>query len=120
MEFRISRSQANGLSGDDLLWAVMEPVWPDASVRDELQHIAPATPGQRAVYVATLFIREVDNGGLHQFFFNSSGQYAEEVVRGLRLLGLDEEGDLLERSFSIFPQGRVPHDWRDRRRLLDQ
>jgi len=76
MDFRIPRSTVEGLHDGAFFWALIEPVWPDASVEDELSHIALATRGQRALYVVTLCIREICNGGLEQFFSNSSGMYS--------------------------------------------
>ena len=118
MDFRISRSSVDGLDDSHLFWAVIEPVWPDASVDDELKHIASATPGQRAIYVATLFIREVDNGGLAQFFSNSSGMYTEELLKGLRLLGADQYASVVEQASRIFPEGKVPIDREERANLM--
>lgn len=118
MDYRVPRSAVDGLEGDDFLWAVIEPTWPDSSVHDELHHIAAATPGQRAIYTVTIFMRELDNGGLEQFYFNSSGIYAQAVLEGLRLLGADGDADIFQRSFAVFPNGQVPEDWRDRRAAL--
>jgi len=103
----------------DFFWALIEPLWPDASVRNELRHIAKATPGQRALYVLTLFMREVDNGGLEQFFFNSSGMYSEEVQKALRLLGAHDQLSAFEAALEIFPDGTVPEDQEERTDLVE-
>jgi len=88
-DFRIPRATTQNMSDEELFWAVIEPIWPDSEVHDELKRIEHGTPGQRALYTATLFAREVDNGGLAQFLSNSSGMYAKYVKEGLRLLGAD-------------------------------
>ena len=119
MDFRISRSSVDGMDDAGLFWALIEPVWPDEAVADELRHIAMATPGQRALYVTTLFIREVDNGGLEQFFHNSSGMYAESVCDAFRLLGANEYASVFERALSIFPSGQVPLRQSYRIRVLE-
>jgi hypothetical protein len=95
MNFRIPRSKVAGLDDASYFWALIGPIWPDASVDDELKHIALGTPGQRALYVVTLCIREVCNGGLEQFFSNSNGMYAAEVSKALRLLGATEHAAAL-------------------------
>src|SRR5262245_55475021 len=120
MDFRISRSSVEGMWEEDFLWAVIEPLWPDASVEDELEHIAAATPGQRAIYVATVFLREVDNGGLEQFFSNSSGMYAGEVRKALRLLEAHEHAAAFEKALKIFPDSEAPVDRGERESLLDE
>jgi hypothetical protein len=119
MEFRIPRSIVDGLDEAEFFWALIEPVWPDASIEDELAHIALATPGQRALYVVTLCIREVCNGGLDQFFFNSSGMYADEVRKALRLLGANEYAAAFENALKVFPGARVPVDQDDRQNILE-
>ncbi len=119
VNFRISRATVEDFDDDaELADAVVDPIWPDASVKDELAHIAQGTPGQRAIYALTLFAREVDNGGLRQFLGNSSGLYAQTVVEGLRLLGVEEMlGPLLE-GLRVFPEGQVPLDWNTRRKRI--
>jgi hypothetical protein len=119
MDFRMRRSTLDGLDEAHCFWALIEPVWPDASVKNELKHIALATPGQRALYVVTLCIREVCNGGLDQFFSNSSGVYAMEVRKALRLLGADEHAAAFDKALKVFPGAHVPVDEGEREALLD-
>jgi hypothetical protein len=118
-DFRISRSSTDGLDEADYFWALIEPVWPDSSVEDELEHILSASPGQRALYVVTLCIREIDNGGLYQFLYNSSGMYAAEVRKAFRLLGTDEHAAAFAKALKIFPNSRAPVDWGDRQEILE-
>jgi hypothetical protein len=104
-DYRISRSSVHGLDDRSLSWAVVERIWPDVSVSDELIHIEQATPGQQAIYATMLFAREVDNGGLQQFLGNSSGFYWRKVVQGLKLLRADEHFAALEVILRFFPNG---------------
>lgn len=110
MDYRISRASVQGMDDSELFWALIEPLWPTQRVLDELCHLAAATPGQQALYTVTLFIREVDNGGLTQFFKNSSGIYTEAVRDGLRLLAADQHAAAFEAAIAFFPHGRVPVD----------
>lgn len=118
-DYRISKSSAQGLDEEALFWAVIEPIWPDNSVEDELEHISRGTPGQRASYATTLFMREVDNGGLEQFYRNSSGLYSEEVLKGFQLLGMNHHLELVRKALSFFPDGKVQIDWEKRRDYLE-
>jgi hypothetical protein len=54
------------------------------------------TPPQRVVYLAKRFQGEVCNGGLSQFFGNSSGQYVPETLEALRALRHPESVAALE------------------------
>lgn len=103
VDFRISRSAVQGLDDEALCWSVVESSWPNMWVKDELAHIAQGTDGQRAVYCTMLFAREVDNGGLEQFFGNSSGLYWRIVIEGLKLLGADEHLSALNAILEMFP-----------------
>jgi hypothetical protein len=117
-DFRISRSQVDGLDDESLCWAVVEPIWPDMHVDDELTHIARGTAGQRAVYSTMLFAREVDNGGLQQFFRNSSGLYWRNVLEGLNLLGADNHLSAFNTILRIFPESNPSLDQRERVSVL--
>lgn len=56
---------------------------------------------QQTVYCANLFDVQVCNGGLMQFFGNSSGDHTVETLEALRLLGHPEASRTLERAMSL-------------------
>ena len=116
-EFRIDRTSVRGMSNEDICWAVVEPLWPTAEIVDELEHVALATEGQRAVYTTMLYAREVDNGGIKQFLSNSSGMYSQSVAEGLRLLDAVALHAVFETTMSYFPGGHAPTD-REKRKLF--
>jgi hypothetical protein len=117
-DFRISRSVVRGFDDDSLFWAVVEPIWPDMRVQNELAHIAQGTAGQRAVYSTMLFAREVDNGGLQQFLGNSSGLYWRNVVEGLELLGADKHLSALNIILAVFPESAPSLEQGERQAVL--
>jgi hypothetical protein len=100
-DFRIPRSSTVGLSDKDLCSAVVEEIWPWEG-DDELAKLAAGTPGQRAIYTGTVFAREVDNGGLSQFFWNSSGDLYQEVLQGLTRLGASNKAMSLQKAARFF------------------
>ena len=118
-DYRISKSSVQGLNEEALFWAVIEPIWPDNSVADELEHLSQGTHGQRALYATTLFMREVDNGGLEQFYWNNSGLYSEEVLKGFQILGMNHHAELVRKALSFFPDGKAPIDLEKRRDYLE-
>jgi hypothetical protein len=118
-DYRISKASVEGMSDADYFWALIEPIWPDSSVEDELEHISYGTPGQRALYATTLFMREVDNGGIEQFFWNSSSLYCYEVLEGFKLLGMTEYYETLNKALTFFPDSKVPSDWIERQKYID-
>ncbi len=49
---------------------------------------------------------EVNNGGFHQFFLNSSGELVPETLEALTAIGANETRRLLEQAVTIaFPNG---------------
>jgi hypothetical protein len=61
------------------------------------------TPAERMVFAFTWMAIEVRNGGFHQYFFNSAGDFWKDVLDGLSAIG-DEHGvNLFRRTLSIFP-----------------
>ena len=53
---------------------------------------------ERVVLAIEGLEREVNNGGYHQFFFNSSRVYAAEVEEVLRLIGCHDHADIARRA----------------------
>ena len=54
------------------------------------------------------FEDEVNNGGLHQFFNNSSGDNTAETVLALETIGASRMAGILKRAASRFPNGFPP------------
>src|SRR5271165_1263369 len=117
-DFRIPRSAVEGADDETLCWAVVEPIWPDQLYEDELARIAKGTAGQQAIYCTMLFAREVDNGGLRQFFANSSGMYWWNVVTGLKLLGANQHLAALATALDVFPGSEPSLEQSERKEVL--
>lgn len=54
------------------------------------------------------FEDEVNNGGLHQFFNNSSGDNTADTIGALETIGATAMADILRRAASRFPNGFPP------------
>ena len=72
----------------------------------------------QALYLVDLIDREVQNGGFHQFFWNTSGQFCEQTKWALAELYAKILLSLLERACMVFPAGLVPKDQLARREVL--
>jgi len=117
-DFRVSRRSVSGFGDDALCWAVVEPLWPDGSRLDKIEHVSQGTAGQQAIYYTMLFAREVDNGGLRQFFSNSAGDYWPAVEKGLDMLAAEEHLAALETVLRHFPGGQPPRQRSDRQMMI--
>jgi hypothetical protein len=51
---------------------------------------------QQVVYTVTLLNWQVENGGFHQYFFNSYGQFAYLTIKNLKLIRASQRADLLD------------------------
>jgi hypothetical protein len=70
----------------------------------------------KEIFVVDSFNAEMLNGGVHQYFFNSSGKYAPDAVLALRDLGLNGLADAVQRGIDMFSKP-YPTDTARRRQL---
>jgi hypothetical protein len=80
---------------------------------DEMNRLPKAF---KQIYVVDYFNAEMLNGSVHQFFFNSSGDYAPEVVSAFREIGLNKHADAVQRGIDMF-KPPYPTDTEKRRAL---
>jgi hypothetical protein len=57
----------------------------------------------RNVFVLALFSSELSNGGMHQFFLNSSGAFAQYAAQALRDIDKIEAAQAIEKGIAMFP-----------------
>jgi hypothetical protein len=82
--------------------------------------IEALTDSERWLFALTWLGLETNGGGLHQFFFNDAGKFAVDAVFGLEAIGASKSADVLRRAVALFPQGHVPTDQTERRRVLNR
>jgi hypothetical protein len=100
-----------------VLWPfLVEAVYADKSRDDNVEGL---TRPAKVVYLANCLDGEVFNGGLHQYFYNSSGKYAHETIFVLYELAALRRADLLQQAIHVFPSKRVPRDRVERDNVLD-
>lgn len=114
-DFRIIREAA------ELWWptSVVYEIWHELETPYEPDpRLAELTPGQRAMYALMWTRSEVDNGGFHQLFFNSTGYLFPEAVEGAALLGGAELSAIFGDAASVLPDPWL-RDKQARRRHLN-
>ncbi len=72
----------------------------------------------RTIALADMYAGEVDNGGVHQYFLNSSGNIAPEAVEAMAALGLPKQAAVIRRGMGFFPLP-YPSDKAERFRSFD-
>jgi Domain of unknown function (DUF4375) len=101
-------------------WDVIERVYDELKTPYEPDpRLERVTPGQRALYALHWMRSEVDNGGFHQYLYNSTGMLANDAERGADLMGATEFGDLLRELLALFPDGRLREEQEDRISFLE-
>ncbi len=108
-DYRIKKASLNGMDNDAIIWAVIEPMWNDLQLDEDedREFMASITPGQRGFIAVDWFGKEVYNGGIEQFFANSTGVLAHEAREGFSMLGCQSYVELLDKVFALFPGGVV-------------
>ena len=73
---------------------------------------------ERIFYTTQTLEEEVNNGGFDQFFFNSSGNLANEVVHAFTEIGAVKTADICRKAFSVYGE-EVPADRDERQDILE-
>lgn len=88
-------------------------------VCDYGQNVDSLNEYERTIFVTQELENEVNNGGFFQFFDNSSGQFASEIVQAFINIGAEKTAEICRKAVEAFGQ-ELPVDWEERRSLLDQ
>jgi Domain of unknown function (DUF4375) len=89
-------------------WSLVEPLWDqlneawDVGPEEFIRRFTSTRSGARHLYAAHWCISEVENGGLFQFFWNSTGILAPEAKEGFTVVGLGNLARILEEAMRHF------------------
>lgn len=82
------------------------------------RRLAEMPEAYRHIAVSFIFQAEMLNGSVEQFFYNSAGVLAPDVVIALRAMGLEKHAATLQRGIDLFPKP-YPRDSEVRRAILE-
>lgn len=121
-DFRIHRSETVGHKPCQQIASVLGPFFAECALQIEKMSdlLRRLTAGQRAVVCAWIFNGEVLNGGLPAVFYNSTGEFADEIVKALNELGATEHAEIFRRTIALCPNSRMPTDIAERNHVLDE
>lgn len=74
---------------------------------------------QKVLLIVGNLEREINNGGFHQFYFNSSGDYANETIDALIKIGANKTAEIVKKANSEFKNGILPKDRVERQNELE-
>lgn len=87
-------------------WEVIKPIWDDVSIYDGsdvfLNQFEQLTEKQQVLFCTHWVASEVWNGGIEQFFSNSTGVLAPEAVTGFNKLGMPKAAEALAQGMAWF------------------
>lgn len=111
------------IQATDDVWTINEPMYWTINIYgsydDYIESAKPFTLEQRYLNAISWYFAEVNNGGHHQFFYNSTGIVWEDALAGLRLFKMDELADNLQTVIDYFG-GSVPFDREERWTILKE
>jgi Domain of unknown function (DUF4375) len=106
----------------DDYWRFVEPIWDSVSIYDGgdifLQGFNDATEKQKVLFATHWTQSEIMNGGLGQFFSNSTGVLAPEAVEGFKKLGMPKCASILSEAMKFFGEN-YPRERAIRNNMLD-
>lgn len=73
---------------------------------------------ERVFFITQTLEQEVNNGGFSQFFYNSSGDFANELVDAFTKIGALKTAEICKKALAVF-NGNVPIDRDEREESLD-
>ena len=88
-------------------------IW-DKTDADVAALLAALPKEQRTLFAMEIFNAEFENGGVHQFFYNSSGVVAPEVYDAFGELGLERQAAIFKRALDMFGRS-IRATWSRRR-----
>lgn len=86
-----------------------------SSYGDELEKL---TGPQKTFYFNQYLEKEVNNGGFNQYFYNSSGSFANQTIISLREINAIKTANILQSAIDQFPNSTVPEDRSERQEIL--
>lgn len=72
--------------------------------------LSKLTDAEKVFFYNQELEREINNGGFAQFYYNSSGNYANELIDSLKLIGAYKTADIVKKANDQFLDGKVPKD----------
>ena len=78
------------------------------------------TKQQMNFFLNQNFEKEINNGGLNQFFYNSSGEFSFETIQSLNEIKAVYTATILEKAICQFPSNNVPKDRDSREEIIEE
>ena len=94
---------------------IQEILWKKTEPYDDFKNL---NEYEKTFLYVEILEAEINNGGFDQYFFNSSGNYANETLESLKKIGAFNTAKLVEEAFDYFPENPIPKSNEKRREIL--
>ena len=101
---------------NDFVVALTEHLDNKTQYGDDMSVLSEA---ERIFYITQTLEMEVNNGGFSQFFYNSSGNFSNELVDAFTAIGAKTTADICQKAISVFGRN-IPVDREEREEMLDE
>jgi len=99
-----SLSDLQAISDDDIEYAVIEYIG-DCVIKEDYENeyaiVTNLSSGMQYIYATWWLEAEVNNGGFNQYFYNSTGQFAEEAYKWYIAMGALKMAEIVEDAVNI-------------------
>ncbi len=95
---------------------IQELLWKKTELFEDFENLNEA---EKTFLYVEILEAEINNGGFDQFFFNSSGDYANETLEALKRIGATKTAKIVEEAYSYFPENPIPKNNEKRREILE-
>lgn len=83
------------------------------------EDIEKLNKSQKILIIIENLEQEINNGGFHQFYFNSSGDFANETVEYLKIIKAEKTANIVTTANKQWENGIVPKDRTERQIALE-
>lgn len=104
----LKKGEITSLPDSDLRTAVMSWMWGkfDKDWTNQYEVIKALPKPCQNVYACCTVVDEINNGGLNQLFFNSTGQFAEMAQEGFRALCNENLCSIMRNAIEIYEKNK--------------
>ena len=83
------------------------------------EDMSALSEAERIFYITQTLEMEVNNGGFSQFFYNSSGDFSNELVGAFTAIGANTTASICQKAIDAFGRD-IPVDRDERQEMLDE
>lgn len=106
---------AEELERNDFIINMWDCICKKCKAGDELEKL---NEHEKVFFITQLLEQEVNNGGFSQFFYNSSGNFANDIVNSFTKIGAVKTAEICKKALAVFGD-TAPVDRNERENFLD-